>query len=125
MPQTREQKNKYMREVCFARKNAYLQIHGPCIKCGSWENLEFHHRDPKTKIRTICWSWKTAILLAEIAKCDILCRMCHIATKPFVHGTYSCYVNAYCRCKLCTNAARLHSKSQRMRIKDDPTNRQV
>lgn len=55
-----------------------------CGKCG--ENhpacLDFHHRDPKTKLFTIShatrhhiYSWET--ILVEIDKCDVICSNCH------------------------------------------------
>jgi hypothetical protein len=53
-----------------------------CARCGYNENeygLEFHHRDPATKLRTVgaslCGS--SALLEAEVAKCDVLCGTCH------------------------------------------------
>lgn len=67
---------------------------GGCLDCGRLPDeedaLEFHHRDPSTKLYTI---GKTRTgkganvpypgtasptkLLAEIEKCDVLCRECH------------------------------------------------
>lgn len=44
--------------------------------------LQFHHRDPLVKTRSInrlysgTWSWRS--ILEEIAKCDILCANCHL-----------------------------------------------
>jgi len=53
-----------------------------CIKCG--ENriicLDFHHRDPNEKegnLSFIIYSWSKKRILAEIAKCDVLCANCH------------------------------------------------
>ena len=61
-----------------------------CEDCGSparlrssgYWSLDFHHRDPATKSFAVGMShhraaWAT--LLAEIAKCDVLCRRCHAA----------------------------------------------
>lgn len=54
-----------------------------CIKCG--ENhpgcLDFHHRDPNDKYmevtKMVDAKCKEERILAEIAKCDILCANCH------------------------------------------------
>lgn len=54
-----------------------------CVQCG--ENhpacLEFHHRDPSTKLKDVSMlvaiSASRSRILAEIAKCDVLCSNCH------------------------------------------------
>jgi hypothetical protein len=53
-----------------------------CIKCNEnrWWCLEFHHRDPNEKEKAISWAmwhWGKKRILAEIAKCDVLCANCH------------------------------------------------
>lgn len=65
------------------------KLEHPCILCGeaSIECLDFHHRDPKTKlldkkgktitISKICQSYSMEILKAEIIKCEVLCANCH------------------------------------------------
>lgn len=60
----------------------YLKLH-PCIDCGEGDPtvLEFDHRDPAEKSRTVCdmararFSWDK--IEAEIAKCDVRCANCH------------------------------------------------
>lgn len=60
----------------------YKTSHG-CTKCDESHpaTLDFHHRDPKTKLANISKLVKSGygveILLAEIAKCDLLCANCH------------------------------------------------
>lgn len=41
--------------------------------------MTFHHRDPRTKINNVANMVSEGIerLLAEIAKCDVLCANCH------------------------------------------------
>jgi hypothetical protein len=43
--------------------------------------LDFHHRDPTQKDFRIsalgCMGWSKERVLAEIAKCDVLCANCH------------------------------------------------
>jgi hypothetical protein len=51
-----------------------------CIKCGETDiaKLDFHHRDPTTKLFTIGGpSRSQTAILAEIEKCDLLCHSCH------------------------------------------------
>lgn len=70
-------KRKYQREWLKARKDAYFAENGPCIKCGSNENLELDHIDPSKKTTHRIWSWSEARRLHELAKCQILCSSCH------------------------------------------------
>lgn len=55
----------------------------PCVDCGiqyPGPVMHFHHRDPKTKVAEVAKmvSRTEKTLLAEIAKCDIMCANCHI-----------------------------------------------
>jgi len=54
---------------------------GRCEDCGyraSAAALEFHHRDPSTKEFGVGnFTGSRARLLAEVAKCDLLCANCH------------------------------------------------
>lgn len=54
-----------------------------CSSCGMTITacLDFHHRDPLTKLfeisRGITMGYAWARILAEIEKCDVLCSNCH------------------------------------------------
>lgn len=53
-----------------------------CSKCGESHPacIQFHHRNRSEKTRDVNWfSWHGSKkrLLAEIAKCDVLCANCH------------------------------------------------
>ncbi len=51
-----------------------------CEYCGSETDLLFHHRDPLNKSFNIgrnAGRVSIVTLMAEIEKCDILCRSCH------------------------------------------------
>ena len=52
-----------------------------CRDCGATEGLEFHHRDPATKLFDVANWMKVGkgfdALVAEIEKCDALCGPCH------------------------------------------------
>ena len=55
-----------------------------CKRCGedSPECLHFHHRDPEHKelelSNAIGRGWSRDRILAEVAKCDVLCANCHM-----------------------------------------------
>ncbi len=54
---------------------------GVCVRCGTTDDLEFDHIDPATKSFAIGVSihrrWSD--LVAEVAKCQLLCGPCHRA----------------------------------------------
>jgi 5-methylcytosine-specific restriction endonuclease McrA len=87
---------------------------GKCVRCGATEDLEFDHIDPSTKEFTISGlsrAWDA--LVEEAAKCQLLCKPCHVAKgaedRPeLAHGTYYVYQYWNCRCDPCkaVNAAR-------------------
>lgn len=58
-----------------------LSFKKKCARCPETHPwcLEFHHRDPKTKLFLPNAAKKRSLgaLLAEIAKCDVLCSNCH------------------------------------------------
>jgi hypothetical protein len=60
---------------------------GPCSDCGNSyppECMQWDHRLGETKVRSISsmWSQSREKVLAEIAKCDLVCANCHaIRTK--------------------------------------------
>ena len=76
--------NEYMRVYMKRRYYEKRQIFtdalgGKCEKCGGRNNLEFDHVNPDAKSFTIGKGWSTTDdrLIAEIAKCRLLCKECH------------------------------------------------
>lgn len=70
----------------YERNRAYVfdyLIAHPCIECGRTNpvTLDFDHRDPNTKDKTIAEMIKAPCSLSrlktEIDKCDVLCASCH------------------------------------------------
>ena len=69
------------------RRNARVELmislkSTPCADCGGvfpTVCMDFDHRDPAEKINSIAhWSLTDVVgLLAEIAKCDLVCANCH------------------------------------------------
>ena len=65
------------------RKILIERLGGKCVKCGSTENHQFDHIDPKTKKdRTYCVSTMLTRsmerLIVEADKCQLLCSKCHL-----------------------------------------------
>ena len=62
------------------RETAIIQLGGKCVKCGAKEELEFDHLDPKSKYKTISKLILApdVILEAELNKCQLLCKNCHL-----------------------------------------------
>lgn len=85
-------------------RDKWLHDNGPCQHCGSWVDLEMHHREPKDKISNSVWSWEEIRRNAELAKCEVLCKTCHRSVTTYQqwagHGHIGTYKNG-CRCLEC------------------------
>jgi hypothetical protein len=62
------------------RAKAIAYLGGRCVRCGATEGLDFDHLDGATKSFTIGERLKGrwSIIEAELSKCQLLCRDCHI-----------------------------------------------
>src|SRR6185437_9581694 len=102
------------------RRKKYFLTNGPCVKCGSWDNLELDHINPDLKIDHRIWNWSEERRSAELAKCQILCHDCHLSKthddrrRNIPHGTDSTYTAHACRCDLCREAHRLKRRQDRL-----------
>lgn len=98
------------------RRDTWFAENGPCVKCGSSIDLELDHIDPTLKINHNVWSWADERRLAELAKCQVLCHLCHKAKsdrelcRPITHGTRGGYDRG-CRCSFCKT-----HQAERMKI---------
>jgi 5-methylcytosine-specific restriction endonuclease McrA len=127
---THEAHNKYMRDYMRKRmwerkKQAQQQLGGTCKHCDSSDDLEFDHIDPKSKTMVISKMWTASEVRfqAELRKCQLLCRSCHIiksalecGKKPArgTHGTLSSY--RHCgppKCEACKEAKRTYAQHKR------------
>jgi 5-methylcytosine-specific restriction endonuclease McrA len=70
--------NEYQRKWLAVRRTAWLAANGPCVTCGSVEDLQVDHRDPALKVDHKVWSWSEERRAAELAKCQVLCKQCHL-----------------------------------------------
>ncbi len=96
-----------------------------CVKCGSTTRLELDHVDPGTKVDHRIWSWSTARMLAEIAKCQVLCKVCHVRKSindgpRTEHGQRRMYTIYKCRCEPCRNVHNSYCREYRARKKLAP-----
>lgn len=105
-PETRArdyQKMKDRRALFFDGKQ--------CASCGTIEQLELDHIDPSLKEGHKIWSWTQTKREAELAKCQVLCKACHLVKtkrdlsemklRPIQHGTAYAYKRRECRCSAC------------------------
>lgn len=111
------------------RNEAKVLLGGKCTICGSVEKLEFDHVDPREKCYEISrgiarhTSWE--VLLLELAKCQLLCKSCHLkksveegsfrkhAKKP-VCGESSGYNRGKCKCDACRAWKKASRTSERV-----------
>jgi hypothetical protein len=102
----------YQRQWRAARRALYTDG-VVCEKCAGTP-IDWHHRDPNTKLEHKIWTWAIPRLEAELEKCIPLCRRCHNEvhhpTRPVPHGTHSGYSYHGCRCSECKAG---HARYQR------------
>lgn len=119
-----EAQREYQRRWLAARRAEWIAEHGPCMECGTDENLDVDHIDPATKLFEISTLWSLSKnnpkRVAELAKCQVLCESCHQektnkenSYDVLVHGTRHCYMKFKCRCTPCTQAASEYRQQNR------------
>lgn len=74
-----EQMRAYQREWKARRRREWLAENGPCVRCESTEDMQVDHIDPTKKVSHKVWTWAAHRREAELAKCQVLCRLCHEA----------------------------------------------
>ena len=112
-----EDKRAYDRERAARLRREWLLANGPC-RCGSWEDLEMHHKDPAQKVSHRIWNWSAERRAAELAKCEPLCKRCHKAeTRAMLQRHHPCGTRGRykkgCRCAPCTAANTAYAASRR------------
>lgn len=81
----KEKQRQFQREWCAKRRREYFNGKR-CAQCHTPSDLELDHIDPATKVHHCIWSWSKPRRDAELAKCQPLCRSCHIQ-KSIVDNT--------------------------------------
>lgn len=118
-----DQQREYQRRHIAQRRADWLAKNGPCVRCGSWDDLEVDHKDRTKKVSHNVWSWSAVRREAELAKCQVLCHPCHVDktwTEDFEraqHGTDAMYSKGKCRCLPCREARSIAKKANRQRRK--------
>ena len=113
---------KYRNKI---RKELRVFLGEKCSKCGTTENLEFDHIDPKNKIMAIGTAivYKSSqFVWEEVQKCQLLCKPCHkeknkIDNGEAQHGTRTMYTHHSCRCDDCRLANRTYNREQKRRYR--------
>jgi hypothetical protein len=72
-----EKQREYQRQWMARRKAEYFSNKN-CSTCGRSEQLEIDHIDPSTKLSHKIWSWSKIRREEELAKCQVLCKDCHL-----------------------------------------------
>jgi 5-methylcytosine-specific restriction endonuclease McrA len=112
---TIEEQREYQRLWVKKRRDTWLKENGPCVVCGSWENLEVDHEDPQKKVTHRVFSWSKERREEELSKCRALCYDCHkektalelsekfsvVDPTRWKHGTNNTYNKHKCRCEKC------------------------
>lgn len=118
-----------MSEYISKIKKIHDYLGGKCVSCGSTENLQIDHIDHTSKLFSIAnhWGRSWEFLKPEIAKCQLLCKDCHLikskeegslakgwTNQPkYKHGTVRMYSHYKCRCDECKLAKSLARKRER------------
>lgn len=104
MPLHGVKKRRYQQLWHYRRRTQWLYENGPCARCGSIKSLEVHHVRPEDKIEHWVWSWRKERRDAELAKCEVLCRKCHLIQTGKDFGWWKHGARGYqngCRCEEC------------------------
>ncbi len=112
-------KQREYARLWIARRRAEYMADKACLDCGATEQLEIDHVDPTQKVSHRIWSWSAARRSAELAKCVVRCRECHLKRTvaqrsiPLIHGTANAYNKKACRCDECKAFQRERFRARR------------
>ena len=111
----KEKQLEYQNNWLKQRREEWLREHGPCVECGSFQNLDVDHIFPEQKVSHNVWSWTKERRDEELKKCQVLCSYCHqvkttfqMKRKVIEHGTYSKYHRG-CRCNICKEVGHIYN----------------
>jgi 5-methylcytosine-specific restriction endonuclease McrA len=114
----------YLRERYQSRRRAAIEkLGGRCSHCGSSAELEIDHVNRLDKLYSLdeLRVKSDEVFWAEMAKCQLLCKPCHIIKtakeRGYVIGQHG--VGRYrrgCRCDVCRAAIRSQKRAYRSRL---------
>lgn len=82
MALSKEAMKEYMKVRYYTRRaEAIAYLGGKCVDCGTSQNLEFDHKNPKLKSFHIGKAFASMAkdkLYVEVDKCELRCRPCHL-----------------------------------------------
>lgn len=117
------QRNRAHQRIALARE----RLGGACARCGADEDLDFDHVDPGTKVRNVsaATNWSLERFVAEVDKCQLLCRACHIA-KSIENGDLhrvdhggGARGRRGCKCDPCRERSNAYSRELKARKKTE------
>lgn len=117
-----DKQREYQRLRVARRRQEWINQNGPCVKCGSWIDLEIDHIDPSLKTYNVSqiWSRKQEIVDSELAECQVLCSTHHQekttseqTTKQ--HRTYAMRNQHGCKCDICKEYVRKSKQAWRIK----------
>jgi hypothetical protein len=102
------EKEYHLRRYHKTRQRYVEALGGKCVKCDTTENLEFDHINPVEKTYEInkIINRKENFVLLELAKCQLLCEVCHLEKTvsektPSSHGSMRTWMHKKCQCVTC------------------------
>lgn len=122
-----EKRKEYARHWMKNRRDSFFSGK-TCVICGRTDSLELDHINPETKVSHRIWSWSEPRRLKELAKCQVLCSLCHqektIRQQPITNGwtPYQHGSSLYrkgCRCQICKDAEALRARRYRKKKREE------
>ncbi len=112
-----EAKRAYQLEWVKRRRQTWIDENGPCAICHSKNDLEVDHIDASTKLYDASILWGMAInnpkRIAELAKCQVLCSLCHASKSTVDNSKFSTQTHCYRNHELTKENTYIHPKAQR------------
>ncbi len=106
----RDRKAYQLKRYYERRQESLSILGGTCVVCGSQDQLEIDHIDPKQKSFSLASGWAKPkdVYFAELSKCQLLCKTHHIEktrseSTITIHGTKAFYDRG-CKCSECRKA---------------------
>lgn len=127
-----EENRDYLRNRYARQREEFIHhLGGCCVICGTTEELEIDHIDPREKSFDIGRLWPVAKLpdvYEELKKCQLLCRFHHIEktksdyesgklvrSNSFTHGTLYGFMKKKCTCEQCERRKQQYYKERNKR----------